>query len=187
MTGSVTTLALRSHLYDQLDGRLGEAMARAVGRPPGGKPDGDGVQRSQGSQESQETQASQVGQRSQGSQVGQRSQETQASQVGQRSQGSQETQASQGNLGTGLAEFVTRGPQPSGTIAAEVHDGTITDARVGEETDTYRMSAGTPSAGGGTGGAQDGTSSQITSWVEANFKEVTVGSATFHDLTRRAG
>jgi 4-amino-4-deoxy-L-arabinose transferase-like glycosyltransferase len=40
--------------------------------------------------------------------------------------------------------------------------------------------------GGGTGGGMggdSGTASQITSWVEANFKEVTVGSATFYDLT----
>ncbi|MFI9610994.1 ArnT family glycosyltransferase [Streptomyces sp. NPDC052023] len=40
--------------------------------------------------------------------------------------------------------------------------------------------------GGGMGGASNGTSSQITSWVEENFKEVTVGSATFYDLTQRA-
>ncbi|MFC9910492.1 ArnT family glycosyltransferase [Streptomyces sp. NPDC127197] len=40
-------------------------------------------------------------------------------------------------------------------------------------------------AGGGMGGGSDsGTSSQITSWVEENFKEVTVGSATFYDLTQ---
>ncbi|MFJ8147427.1 glycosyltransferase family 39 protein [Streptomyces sp. NPDC096048] len=40
--------------------------------------------------------------------------------------------------------------------------------------------------GGGAGGmgGDSGTSSQITSWVEANFEEVTVGSATFYDLTR---
>ncbi|MET7270804.1 glycosyltransferase family 39 protein [Streptomyces flaveolus] len=37
--------------------------------------------------------------------------------------------------------------------------------------------------GGGTGG-DSGSSSQITSWVEANFKEVTAGSATFYDLTQ---
>ncbi|OSC73093.1 glycosyl transferase, partial [Streptomyces sp. 4F] len=36
---------------------------------------------------------------------------------------------------------------------------------------------------GGAGG-DSGTSSQITSWVEANFTKVTVGSATFYDLTR---
>ncbi|MFE7897925.1 glycosyltransferase family 39 protein [Streptomyces sp. NPDC057424] len=40
--------------------------------------------------------------------------------------------------------------------------------------------------GGRMGGGSDGTSSQITSWVEANFKEVTAGSATFYDLTRKA-
>ncbi|MEU3086128.1 ArnT family glycosyltransferase [Streptomyces massasporeus] len=39
--------------------------------------------------------------------------------------------------------------------------------------------------GGGRGGS-DGTSSQITSWVEATFKKVTVGSTTFYDLTQKA-
>jgi 4-amino-4-deoxy-L-arabinose transferase-like glycosyltransferase len=38
--------------------------------------------------------------------------------------------------------------------------------------------------GGGPGGGADGSSSQISSWIEANFEEVTVGSATFHDLTQ---
>ncbi|MEW2065891.1 glycosyltransferase family 39 protein [Streptomyces sp. NPDC007346] len=37
--------------------------------------------------------------------------------------------------------------------------------------------------GGGMGGSA-GTSSQISSWVTENFKEVTVGSATFYDLTQ---
>ncbi|MFD8738008.1 ArnT family glycosyltransferase [Streptomyces sp. NPDC059618] len=43
---------------------------------------------------------------------------------------------------------------------------------------------------GGTGGAASGTtstSSQISSWVTANFKKVTVGSATFYDLTQPTG
>ncbi|MFJ4981899.1 ArnT family glycosyltransferase [Streptomyces coeruleorubidus] len=41
-------------------------------------------------------------------------------------------------------------------------------------------------AGGGMGGGSDSSSSRITSWVEANFKKVTVGSATFYDLTQKA-
>ncbi|MFJ8788485.1 glycosyltransferase family 39 protein [Streptomyces sp. NPDC102462] len=40
--------------------------------------------------------------------------------------------------------------------------------------------------GGGMGGSGSGTASQITSWVESNFKKVTVGSATFYDLTQRS-
>ncbi|MEU9572202.1 glycosyltransferase family 39 protein [Streptomyces massasporeus] len=40
--------------------------------------------------------------------------------------------------------------------------------------------------GGGMGGSGDGTSSRITSWVEATFKKVTVGSTTFYDLTQKA-
>ncbi|WP_406147353.1 ArnT family glycosyltransferase [Streptomyces sp. NBC_01012] len=38
--------------------------------------------------------------------------------------------------------------------------------------------------GGGGMGGDEGTSSQISAWVEDNFKEVTVGSATFYDLTQ---
>ncbi|GGY29975.1 ArnT family glycosyltransferase [Streptomyces djakartensis] len=40
--------------------------------------------------------------------------------------------------------------------------------------------------GGGGRGGSDGTSSRITSWVEATFKKVTVGSSTFYDLTQKA-
>lgn len=47
----------------------------------------------------------------------------------------------------------------------------------------YFISSGT---GGGMGGSSTGTSSQITSWVEKNFKKVTVGSSTFYDLTQKA-
>ncbi|MDT9700291.1 glycosyltransferase family 39 protein [Streptomyces sp. P17] len=47
----------------------------------------------------------------------------------------------------------------------------------------YFISSG---SGGGMGGSDSGTSSQITEWVEANFKEVTAGSATFYDLTQEA-
>ncbi|GAA2653730.1 ArnT family glycosyltransferase [Streptomyces vastus] len=42
-------------------------------------------------------------------------------------------------------------------------------------------------AGGGMGGGgndSSGTASQISQWVQENFKEVTVGSATFYDLTQ---
>ncbi|MEU6222108.1 glycosyltransferase family 39 protein [Streptomyces sp. NPDC047042] len=38
--------------------------------------------------------------------------------------------------------------------------------------------------GGGSGSGTTSTSSQISSWIESNFKEVTVGSATFYDLTQ---
>ncbi|GAA2541611.1 MULTISPECIES: glycosyltransferase family 39 protein [Streptomyces] len=40
-------------------------------------------------------------------------------------------------------------------------------------------------AGGGTGGGDSGGSAQIAAWVAENFEEVTAGSATFYDLTRR--
>ncbi|WP_406457388.1 glycosyltransferase family 39 protein [Streptomyces sp. NBC_01622] len=42
------------------------------------------------------------------------------------------------------------------------------------------------SGGTGMGGSSTGSSSQITSWVEKNYKKVTVGSATFYDLTQKA-
>ncbi|MBD0423471.1 HAMP domain-containing histidine kinase [Streptomyces sp. TRM S81-3] len=37
--GTVTTLALRSHLYEQLDGQLKDVSMRAVGGPAAGRPD----------------------------------------------------------------------------------------------------------------------------------------------------
>lgn len=40
--GTVTTLALRSHLYAQVDGRLGGVAQRAADGPPGGHPAGQG-------------------------------------------------------------------------------------------------------------------------------------------------
>ena len=48
----------------------------------------------------------------------------------------------------------------------------------------YFISSGT--GGGMMGGSSSGTASQITSWVEKNFKKVTVGSSTFYDLTQKA-
>ncbi|MFJ4202197.1 ArnT family glycosyltransferase [Streptomyces sviceus] len=50
----------------------------------------------------------------------------------------------------------------------------------------YFISSGSGGGMGGMGSSSSGTSSQITSWVEANFKKVTVGSATFYDLTQKA-
>ncbi|MFF9096055.1 ArnT family glycosyltransferase [Streptomyces sp. NPDC014802] len=53
-----------------------------------------------------------------------------------------------------------------------------------EEGKIHYFIAGGGMGGGGMGGS--GTSSQITSWVESTFKKVTVGSATFYDLTQKA-
>ncbi|WP_086803709.1 ArnT family glycosyltransferase, partial [Streptomyces caniscabiei] len=39
-------------------------------------------------------------------------------------------------------------------------------------------------SGGGRGGDSDGTSSQISSWVQENFEAVTVDGTTFYDLTQ---
>ncbi|MET8498797.1 glycosyltransferase family 39 protein [Streptomyces microflavus] len=46
---------------------------------------------------------------------------------------------------------------------------------------------GTGGGPGGSSGTSSGTSSQISSWVTENFTEVTVGSATFYDLTQPVG
>ncbi|MFF2134253.1 glycosyltransferase family 39 protein [Streptomyces sp. NPDC058193] len=69
------------------------------------------------------------------------------------------------------------GSDPSPTLAQfkkYVEDGRI----------HYFISGGMGGMGGGAGG--EGTSSRISAWVEENFTEVTVGSATFYDLTRPA-
>ncbi|MEU5631480.1 glycosyltransferase family 39 protein [Streptomyces rishiriensis] len=67
------------------------------------------------------------------------------------------------------------GTDPSPTLAQ--FEQYVADGRI-----HYFVSSG---SGGGTAGSSTGTSSQITSWVEANFKKVTAGSATFYDLTQK--
>jgi hypothetical protein len=83
-------------------------------------------------------------------------------------------QLATGNAVMAIGGF--NGTDPSPTLAQFKEY--VADGRV-----HYFISSGT---GGGMRGAGDGTSSQITSWVEATFKKVTVGSATFYDLTREA-
>ncbi|MET9358332.1 glycosyltransferase family 39 protein [Streptomyces sp. NPDC006617] len=78
-------------------------------------------------------------------------------------------------LGTGAPVMAIggfNGTDPSPTLAQ--FKKYVADGRI-----HYFIGGGT---GGGMGGGS-GNASQITSWVEANFKEVTVGSATFYDLT----
>ncbi|MFF4473903.1 ArnT family glycosyltransferase [Streptomyces sp. NPDC001599] len=78
-------------------------------------------------------------------------------------------------LGTGAPVMAIggfNGTDPSPTLAQ--FEKYVADGRI-----HYFIGGGT---GGGMGGGS-GTASQISSWVEANFKEVTVGSATFYDLT----
>ncbi|MFD9749351.1 ArnT family glycosyltransferase [[Kitasatospora] papulosa] len=68
------------------------------------------------------------------------------------------------------------GSDPSPTLAQfkkYVEDGKI----------HYFISGGM--GGGGMGG--EGSSSRISAWVQENFEKVTVGSATFYDLTRPTG
>ncbi|MGW3985779.1 sensor histidine kinase [Streptomyces sp. NPDC004830] len=91
--GTVTTLALRSHLYEQLDGQLGAAASRAALSPPRDPDAGNG-----------------------GGAPALLKEES-------------------------LTVFVTRGPQPAGTIAARIVDGRITESKYGVSGDDYRMSA----------------------------------------------
>ncbi|WP_121747913.1 HAMP domain-containing sensor histidine kinase [Streptomyces sp. E2N166] len=89
--GTVTTVALRSHLYEQLDGQVREVAGRVSGFGPPGDPEpgGDGPQR------------------------------------------------------IDLEEFVTRGPQPRGTVVAEVRDGVVVDAKYGRKDDDSTNFSGT--------------------------------------------
>ncbi|MEU3844682.1 HAMP domain-containing sensor histidine kinase [Streptomyces sp. NPDC028635] len=94
--GTVTTLALRGHLYEQLDQQLHEAAARAGGgfAPPGADKGG-------------------------------------ATQDGRRPVSP-----------TDPAEFVTHGPQPAGTVAAKLVNGTLTDAQRGVKSENdFQMRA----------------------------------------------
>ncbi|MFD5522005.1 ArnT family glycosyltransferase [Streptomyces sp. NPDC127066] len=88
-------------------------------------------------------------------------------------------------LGTGkpvMAIGGFNGTDPSPTLAQ--FKKYVTDGKI-----HYFISGG--GMGGGMGGGGNSgtasTSSQISSWVAANFKKVTVGSATFYDLTQPAG
>ncbi|MFC5213977.1 ArnT family glycosyltransferase [Streptomyces coerulescens] len=68
------------------------------------------------------------------------------------------------------------GSDPSPTLAEfkkYVEDGRI-----------HYFIAGGNGGGGGMGGSSDGTSSQISSWVQENFESVTVDGSTFYDLTQ---
>lgn len=46
--------------------------------------------------------------------------------------------------------------------------------------------SGSTSTGGGQGGPGGNSTGDITSWVKANYKKVTVGSATLYDLTQKS-
>ncbi|MFD8231107.1 sensor histidine kinase [Streptomyces sp. NPDC059696] len=92
--GTVTTLALRSHLYEQLDGQLGGAAARAALSPP-------------------------------------------------REPGDDRADGLAGQKKESLTDFVTRGPQPGGTVIAKIEGGRITDSAYSVSDDHYQMSART--------------------------------------------
>ncbi|MER5789101.1 HAMP domain-containing sensor histidine kinase [Streptomyces sp. NPDC001980] len=107
--GTVTTLALRSHLYDQLNGQLDEVSARAAGgfgdQPPDAIKNGSklpGQQGTDGSSGSSDTDAA--------------------------------ARKKPDTTPTNLGQFVTKGPQPPGTLVASVENGSITDAKVGDKT-----------------------------------------------------
>ncbi|MCX4699567.1 HAMP domain-containing sensor histidine kinase [Streptomyces sp. NBC_01373] len=91
--GTVTTLALRSHLYEQLDGQVRENATRASGDfKPSGAKDGDAPNAQPPPKKS-------------------------------------------------LDQLVENGPQPSGTIAVEIENGSVTEGRVGKKDDFQQMAA----------------------------------------------
>ncbi|MET9112873.1 HAMP domain-containing sensor histidine kinase [Streptomyces longwoodensis] len=111
--GSVTTLALRSHLYQQLDDRLREVALRVAPRdfgpltPPGtDNGSGDSTGTDNGSGDSTRTDNSTAPRR-------------------------QQSPLGKVPVETDLSTFVTHGPVPAGTIAAKVGNGTVTDSRRG--------------------------------------------------------
>ena len=83
-------------------------------------------------------------------------------------------------LGTGepvMAIGGFNGTDPSPTLAqfqAEVNAGKI----------HYLLASGGTSAGGGTSSAQTSDASRILAWAEATYRQVTIGSTVFYDLTQ---
>ncbi|GAA2498647.1 hypothetical protein GCM10023100_40080 [Actinocorallia cavernae] len=78
------------------------------------------------------------------------------------------------------------GTDPSPTLAQ--FKKYVADGRIHYFIDGGGMGGGMGRGGEGAGRAgAGGTGSQISSWVQSNFKKVTVGSATFYDLTQRTG
>ncbi|MGZ9931919.1 ArnT family glycosyltransferase [Streptomyces sp. NC-S4] len=78
------------------------------------------------------------------------------------------------------------GSDPSPTLEQfqkYVRDGKI-HWFIGQSTGAGDAEGGMPGGGrGGPGGPGGGTSTEIETWIKANFKESTVGGATFYDLT----
>ncbi|MEV7502050.1 glycosyltransferase family 39 protein [Streptomyces sp. NPDC093018] len=78
------------------------------------------------------------------------------------------------------------GTDPSPTLAQ--FKKYVADGRIHYFIDGGGRGGGMGRGGEGAGrGGDSGTGSQISSWVQSNFKKVTVGSATFYDLTQRTG
>jgi len=138
--GTVTTLALRSHLYEQPDGRLKEAAARAAHGfvPPDQNTDRDADRDAVGRKANDDNNIPQLN--------------------GESLTGAQT--AAFGSVARDGAAHSVDIPGLGGYLAR-------------------------CETGGGTGpGGGEGTSSQISTWVEEDFEQVTAGSATFYDLTR---
>ncbi|MFD4507307.1 ATP-binding protein [Streptomyces sp. NPDC058457] len=119
--GTVTTLALRTHLYDQLNGQLSEVTKRATGgfgQPPDAGKDG-------------QTPPGQQGTGTTG---------TTGSTGSTGTSGTNSSGRKDNNEPTNLDNFVTMGPQPSGTLVAQVENGSITAGRVGQKSnDDYNV------------------------------------------------
>ncbi len=86
-------------------------------------------------------------------------------------------------LGTGLPVMAIggfNGSDPSPTLAQ--FQQWVTDGDI-----HYFAASGVLGGGRGPGGmGRSGTAAQVTEWVEANFRAVTIGTSTFYDLTQPA-
>jgi 4-amino-4-deoxy-L-arabinose transferase-like glycosyltransferase len=83
-------------------------------------------------------------------------------------------------LGTGLPVMAIggfNGSDPSPTLAQF-------QQYVAKRDIHYFAAGGGMGGRGGPGGGSSGTGSQISTWVEANFTQVTIGGSTFYDLTQ---
>ncbi|KMS73606.1 histidine kinase [Streptomyces viridochromogenes] len=105
--GTVTTLALRSHLYEQLGTQLSEIGDRAVGKPPGGDPDKNDPDKNDADKNDAD-----------------------------KNDGNTSDTAGNAVQTFSLGEFAKRagGPGSSGTVIALVRNGVITEAKVSQNT-----------------------------------------------------
>ncbi|WP_416237749.1 hypothetical protein [Streptomyces sp. NEAU-W12] len=192
--GTVTTLALRSHLYGQLDGQVHEVATRAVGGPDDGGPrpqhldDRDPLEFVVVGPQGIGTIGATVGDGRVTDGIVSTSKEengftTPEAEPLTGAQNAASHQLATGDPVTAIGGF--NGTDPSPTLAQ--FQQYVAEGRIHYFVAGGGMGGGT---GGGTGEDDDSgdssTSSQIASWAEEDSEEVTADPATFYDLTRKA-